>query len=70
MSLRFIHLVFIVTVIGLFLLCAGLSYRAYQVTAQLNELALTGGSLLLAGIFCYYFSYVLKVLRKIPTHES
>ena len=60
MSLRTVHLVFILSVIGLFLFCAGLAYQEQKVV-------LAAGSLFLAGGFMTYFFYVLRKLKKIPS---
>lgn len=68
MSLRTVHLMFIISVIGLFLFCAALTYQNYQTTSQIKDLGFAAGSLIFAGFFSFYFFYAFKNLKKIKSH--
>ena len=69
MSLKIVHLFFIISVIGLLLGCGGLSLRHYAATPEMRYLAWAGISFLLAGGFILYFFKVLRVLNRIKDNR-
>lgn len=70
MSLRTVHLFFIISVIGLFLFCAAYTFQNYHTSGQNKDLILSIISVLASGAFVYYFIYAFKALKKAQKHAA